>query len=138
MNIPPPMSKMWAEASIASFATGFAPNVAAKTSKIERLGVVSHTIASGSNPRTKTTAVKMPHSKNHLRALGLMVLSMWALTMALSTEFTTSNMINPMMTRTKVSIFNRLYHKQEQSKIDERGGYTPLAPLLEKEGLDDY
>src|SRR5512142_23319 len=95
---------MYALLSIASRASGSLPKVARTACQSEMPGAVTHTMRSGSTPRTMKTAVSIPQRRNHLRARSLIVLSMCALTMALSTLWTTSSTRSPTMVMMAVSI----------------------------------
>jgi hypothetical protein len=94
-NTPPNMRIRGFCSSMASAAMVLCPVNARKRSGPLIFGTEIHTMISGRMKRTKNTDVIMPISRNRLRHSILIVLRTLALTMALSTLFTTSKTINP-------------------------------------------
>ena len=82
--MPPPISKMGAESSIASMTNGSELNVAVSEPRNPKLGVETQMISQGNKPRTRKTAKRIPQSKNHFWARFDMVRNTSALMTALS------------------------------------------------------
>jgi len=106
--MPPPDNKIGAEASMAAITAGSELKAAVNAPIGPSEGFVAQTIAHGSKPRSKKTAIKRPQSKNHLRAFCAMVDKTSALIIALSMEDIVSNKISPETTSTidKISIYD--------------------------------
>lgn len=90
---------MGAEDSIAFVTSGSPLKVAVNEPIGPREGETTQTISQGKTPLTTKTAKSNPQVKNHLLAFCPMVDKTWALIMALSTEETVSNSINPNTTK---------------------------------------
>ena len=106
--MPPPESKICLELSIASATAGSELKAAVNDPIGPKPGLTAQTIAQGSAPRSKNTAIKSPHKRNHFLALLLMVERTSALITALSIEETVSKSTRPRTTKMidKISIFN--------------------------------
>jgi hypothetical protein len=94
--MPPPMSKIGEEVSMAALMLGSLLKVAVREPRNPRDGVAAHTMSHGKRPRTIKTANNMPQNKNHFRALRLIPPNTSALIIALSTLEMTSKSARPM------------------------------------------
>ena len=91
------MRSIGADSSIECF-TAISPEKAAVKACIgPKDGLKPQTIAHGSSPRTKNTAIKSPQARNHLRAFELIVPKTSVLMMALSTDEIVSKNESPMI-----------------------------------------
>lgn len=96
------------ELSIASATAGSELKAAVKEPIGPKPGLTPQTMAQGSAPRSRKTAINSPQSKNHLLARRDMVERTSALITALSIEETVSKRIKPetIIRIDKISIFN--------------------------------
>src|SRR3989338_1893088 len=94
---PPPSKSGGADSSSACWICGSLLKLAVNAPHGPTDGLAIHTINHGKSPRTMKTPKKIPHIKNHLRHLTLMVDNTSALTTALSMLETTSNRQRPKM-----------------------------------------
>ena len=106
--MPPPESSICFELSIASATAGSELKAAVNDPIGPKPGLTAQTMAQGSAPRSKKTAIKSPQSKNHLLARWLMVERTSALITALSIEEIVSKSTSPetIIRIDKKSIFN--------------------------------
>lgn len=95
MKVPPAISSMGADASIARVTPKSEEKVAVKAPTGPKEGDTAQTMAQGKSPLTTKTATSIPQIKNHLRACWPMVDKTWALIMALSTDETVSKSTRP-------------------------------------------
>ena len=94
-NVPPPMSRMGDDCSIAAMTSGSLEKVAVRAPTGPSDGVESQTISHGSRPRTAKTANSSPQIRNQRFARSLMVERTSALMMALSMLVIVSNRTRP-------------------------------------------
>ena len=90
---------MGADCSIVSATCGSLLNVAVNAPKIPREGFAAKIISNGKNPRTITTAKRIPHVRNHFLALFPIVERTSALITALSILETISKRESPATTK---------------------------------------
>src|SRR3989338_2499364 len=98
-NVPPPIKSIGADSSITFATFGSELKEAVKEPKNPSDGLLIHKIVQGNSPLTKKTAIKMPHSRNHLLAFLDIVPRTSALIIALSTLIITSNKARPVTMR---------------------------------------
>ena len=104
------MRRSGAELSIASATWGSFEKVAVRAPRNPTLGRTAQTIRRGSNPRTRKTPIKRPHTRNHLFAHGFMVVKTPALMMALSMLEIISKRERPITERSRVNKFIITYY----------------------------
>ena len=102
--MPPPISRIGAESSMALMTAGSELNVAVSEPMKPNDGVDIQMMSQGNSPRTRKTAIKIPQRRNHLWARLDMVRRTSALMTALSIDETISKMARPRIIRMALMI----------------------------------